>query len=153
MVRQPQPRSFFGGDEMVHRLRKLPSEYFSRNCYLGSSPLRLPECQMRYQIGVDRIMWGNDFPHIEGTYPYTMEVLRFVFADVPEGEVRAMLAGNAAGVYSFDLDALQPIVDRVGPTMEEIMAPLDEVPQGSMSSVFIPAVAEQKRAAYGARAL
>jgi predicted TIM-barrel fold metal-dependent hydrolase len=143
---------FFGGDEMVHRLRKLPSEYFARNCYLGSSPLRLPECQMRYQIGVDRIMWGNDFPHIEGTYPHTMDAIRFVFAGVPEPEIRAMLAGNAAEVYRFDLDALQPIVDRFGPTIDEIATPLDEVPLGSMSSVFIPAIAEDKRAAYSARA-
>jgi predicted TIM-barrel fold metal-dependent hydrolase len=142
---------FFGGEVMVDRLALLPSDYFRRNCYLGSSPLRLAECGMRYEIGVDRIMWGNDFPHIEGTYPYDLEAIRYVFADVPENEVRAMLAGNVAGVYGFDLDALQPVVDRVGPTFDEIRIPLDEAPQASMSSVFIAAIAERKRAAYAAR--
>ena len=143
---------FFGGEYMVERLPMLPSEYFKRNCYLGSSPLRLAECHVRHDIGVDRIMWGNDFPHREGTYPYTIEALRYVFADVPEDEVRAMLAGNVAKVYGFDLEALQPVVDRVGPSFEEITTALDDVPLDSRSTVFIPAVAERKRAAFKARA-
>jgi len=54
-------------------------------------------------------------------------------------------------VYGFDLDALQPVVDRVGPTLEELATPLDEVPEASMSSVFIPAVAERRRLAHAAR--
>jgi len=142
---------FFGGDEMVKRLSMLPSEYFARNCYLGSSPLRLSECEMRYQIGVDRIMWGNDFPHIEGTYPYTIEAMRYVFAGVPEPEIRLMLGGTAAKVYGFDLDRLGPEVARIGPTIEEVTAPLVDPPTASLSSVFIPSVAEKKRVAYDAR--
>jgi predicted TIM-barrel fold metal-dependent hydrolase len=136
---------FFGGEEMIKRLSMLPSEYFARNCYLGSSPLRLPECEMRDKIGVDRIMWGNDFPHTEGTYPYTIEAMRYVFAGVPEHEVRSMLGGTAAKVYGFDLDALAPVVARVGPPIDDVLRPLDDVPTGSLSSVFIPAVAERVR--------
>ena len=129
----------------------LPSEYFARNCYLGSSPLRLSECEMRYQIGVDRIMWGNDFPHIEGTYPYTIEAMRYVFAGVPEPEIRSILGGTAAKVYGFDLDRLAPEIARVGPTIDEVTAPLVDPPTASLSSVFIPSVAEKKRVAYDAR--
>ena len=30
-----------------------------------------PARDRRYEIGVGNIMWGNDFPHPEGTWPYT----------------------------------------------------------------------------------
>ena len=65
-------------------------------------------------------MWGQDYPHAEGTYPYTTEALRNTFADVPTDEVAAMVGENAARFYGFDLDALAPIAARVGPTVDEI---------------------------------
>ena len=36
-----------------------------------------------------------------------------------------MLGGNAAALYGFDLDALQPIADRVGPTVAELATPVE----------------------------
>ena len=51
-----------------------PSEYFDRNCKIGSSNTRRRELARRYEIGVGNIMWGNDFPHPEGTWPYTKRV-------------------------------------------------------------------------------
>src|SRR4029453_16480387 len=102
---------------------------------------------MRYDIGVDRIMWGNDFSHREGTFPYTIEALRYVFAGVPEAEVRAMLAGNVAKVYGFDLDGLQPVVDRVGPLFDDIATPIPDIPEAARTTVFLPALAERKRLA------
>ena len=52
-------------------LTMLPSEYFDRNIKIGSSNTRRREMARRYEIGVGNIMWGNDFPHPEGTWPYT----------------------------------------------------------------------------------
>ncbi len=60
-------------------------------------------------------MWGADYPHSEGSYPYTTEALRVAFADYPEPEVRAMVESTAASFYGFDLDRLRPVGDRVGP--------------------------------------
>jgi hypothetical protein len=77
-------------------------------------------------------MWGTDYPHLEGTQPYTREALRATFHDVPEDEVRAIVGTNAAKVYGFDLDALQPLVDQIGPTVEEIATPLDHLPEGGL---------------------
>jgi predicted TIM-barrel fold metal-dependent hydrolase len=113
-----------------------PSETWARNCFLGSSFLRPSECELRYEIGVDKIMWGQDYPHAEGTYPYTTEALRNTFADVPTDEVAAMVGENAARFYKFDLDALAPIAARVGPTVEEIAVPLDEIPADAYSVAF-----------------
>ena len=86
-------------------------EYFQRNCWIGASFLRPIESALRHDVGVDRIMWGSDYPHSEGSYPYSREALRAAFADAPEAEVRTMCADAAAGVYGFDLDQLDPIAD------------------------------------------
>jgi hypothetical protein len=81
-------------------------------------------------------MWGQDYPHVEGTYPYTTEALRNTFAGIDRDEVAAMVGGNAAEVYDFDLDALATVSARVGPTVEEVDVPLDRVPEDSVSIAF-----------------
>jgi len=91
---------------------------------------------VRYKIGVDRIMWGQDYPHGEGTYPYTREALQNTFAGVPTDEVALMVGGNAAAVYGFDLDALAPVAERVGPTIEQTFRPLDAIPADTLSMAF-----------------
>ena len=87
---------------------------------------------MRPIIGIGNIMWGNDLPHPEGTFPYTRYWIRKRFKDVPEDETRRMLGLTAAEVYGVDLDALAPLVERIGPTTEEVHgdAPLARVPAG-----------------------
>jgi predicted TIM-barrel fold metal-dependent hydrolase len=122
--------SLWGGP--VRELSLTPSEYWARQCHIGASFLRPSEGHLRHAVGIDRIMWGTDYPHLEGTQPYTVEALRATFSDVPEHEVRALVGLNAAAVYDFDLDALQPIVDKIGPTVEEVATPLDAVPPGGL---------------------
>jgi predicted TIM-barrel fold metal-dependent hydrolase len=104
-----------------------PSEYFHENVWLGASFPSPEEAATFSEIGIDRILWGSDYPHDEGTYPHTRESLRRAFAGWPEAELRRILAGNIASVYGFDLDALAPIAAEVGPTVEEIATPLDAV--------------------------
>jgi predicted TIM-barrel fold metal-dependent hydrolase len=96
-------------------LRLRPSEYWARQCCVGASMLTREECEIRERIGVATMMWGSDYPHPEGTWPHTRERLRQTFAGVPEPDVRAILGENAARVYGFDLAALAPDVERVGP--------------------------------------
>lgn len=119
------------GRQVVASLSLTPSEYWARQCHVGSSFLRPAECQLRHIVGVDRIMWGSDYPHLEGTHPYTREALRLTFAGVDRNEVQAMLAGNAAELYGFDMDFLAPIAARVGPRVADTAVPLpnDEVPK------------------------
>jgi predicted TIM-barrel fold metal-dependent hydrolase len=105
------------------------TEYFLQNCWVGVSGPGEADINARYQVGIDRFMWGSDYPHDEGTHPHTREHLHRRFHDLEQTEVRKMLAGNAARLYNFDLDALAPLAAKVGPTVDEIAAPLtgDEV--------------------------
>jgi predicted TIM-barrel fold metal-dependent hydrolase len=97
-----------------------PSGYFARQCYLGASFLPFHEGRFRHALGVDKLMWGSDYPHLEGTWPNTMKALQETFSTYPEDEVRAILGGNAARVYGFDANALQKIADEIGPTLSQI---------------------------------
>ena len=110
--------------EAIGTLSLTPSEYWARQCQLGSSFIRRHEVALRDRVGVDRIMWGSDFPHLEGCWPYSLDHLRLAFAGVPEDEVRAMVGGNAARLYGFDLGALAPLAAEFGPSPAEVAVPL-----------------------------
>jgi predicted TIM-barrel fold metal-dependent hydrolase len=96
-------------------LKMKPSEYFRRNIRVGSSAMSRREADLRHQIGVQTIMWGTDYPHPEGTWPLTQQMMAEVFRGIPDAEIAAMLGGNAAEFYRFDTQALAPIVERIGP--------------------------------------
>ena len=113
----------FGGPT-VAKMSLAPSEYFARQCHIGASFLPPKECQSRYEIGVDRIMWGTDYPHVEGSHPYTREHLRLTFAGVDPDEIEQMVCLNAAKLFGFDVEQLAKIAARVGPTKAEIAEPL-----------------------------
>jgi hypothetical protein len=100
--------------------------------------MRPVECEERYRIGIDRIMWGADYPHYEGTSPHTLEALRHTFSAVDPVEVQVMLGTNAAKVYGFDLDALAPLAARLGPSVAQVATPLDAVPADARSTAFEP---------------
>jgi predicted TIM-barrel fold metal-dependent hydrolase len=114
------------GDE--HTLGRSATEYFHQNCWIGVSQPGPDDAAARYELGIDRFMWGSDYPHDEGTYPYTRQHLRQLFSDTDPSELRQILAGNAARLYDFDLDALAPLAAEFGPTVAEIATPLDVLP-------------------------
>jgi hypothetical protein len=114
-----------------------PTYYYRRNVWIGSSFITPREVAMRDEVGVDKIMWGNDYPHNEATYPYTRECLRHSFSDVDPVEVAAMLGGNAAEVYGFDMEQMRRVaVDIEAPTVAEVRVPLDEIPDDATSNAF-----------------
>ena len=122
--------SIFGG-AAVAKMSLTPSEYFNRQCYIGASFLRPAETETARSIGVVRIMWGTDYPHIEGSYPHTREHLRLTFAQMTPEETTTILTDNAAKVYKFDLDALTPLAEQYCPTKEFVATPIDysEIPE------------------------
>ena len=116
-----------------------PSFYARRNCFYGASSPSPRELAGRHEIGVERILWGSDYPHYEGTYPYTRKAMRRAFHDVTRAETRAMLGENAARLYGFDLARLEVLAAKVGPLPEELAVPLapGEFPGDSASSAFL----------------
>ncbi len=71
------------------------SEYIRRHCYWGFQK-DLTGIAMRDHIGVERLVWGSDFPHQESDWPNSMEIIAANFASVPEVEADLMSRGNIA---------------------------------------------------------
>jgi predicted TIM-barrel fold metal-dependent hydrolase len=119
-----------GGAPLRSHLRHRPSEYVEQHVYLGGSLMKRYEAEMRDEIGVDRLMWGADYPHLEGAAPVHREVLAHVFGGMPTEDVRKILGANALAVWDFDEAQLQAVADRVGPTVSDLAVPLglDEIP-------------------------
>jgi predicted TIM-barrel fold metal-dependent hydrolase len=117
-------------------LPRSATEYFQQNCWVGASFPGPEDWAARTSIAPGRFMWGNDYPHDEGTAPFTQETLRAVFSGVPEAELRDVLAGNVARCYDFDLDALAPLAAEHGPTVEDLATPLTEVPADANAALL-----------------
>jgi predicted TIM-barrel fold metal-dependent hydrolase len=100
---------------LAGKISKLPSEYFGTNLFVGASTMSKEEIRRRHVLGLDAVMWGTDYPHPEGSWPNTPAKLKADFCDVPVEETQQLLGGTAAKVYGFDLAALQPVADCIGP--------------------------------------
>jgi predicted TIM-barrel fold metal-dependent hydrolase len=128
-ARKPGTLGDLFAGKATRAIGRLPSEYLVTNIYHGSF-FDSNDIGHRHVIGVDRMMWGADFPHHEGTSPYSREALRANFAHVDDAEVRQMISQTALAVYDLDEALLQTVADRIGPTLEEIHTPLspDDLP-------------------------
>ena len=82
-------------------------------------------------IGVDHIMWGSDYPHMEGTFPFSREAMQMTFEGVPTTRSRRCSAATPPRIYGFDLDKLAPIAAECGPLVSDVDAGLDRVPEGA----------------------
>ena len=100
-----------------------PSEYFQRQCFIGASFMPRHEGELRHRVGLDRIMWGSDYPHLEGTWPRTREYMQETFVGYPENEIRAILGETAMHAYGIDPAVVGPVAERVGPTLADVAPP------------------------------
>ena len=82
----------------VKPLSRLPSEYLRDHAYWGlfEDPIGI---RLRHEVGVDRIMWSTDFPHVVSRWPHSLEVLESQMTGVPEDEKYKMVAGNAIAFF------------------------------------------------------
>ena len=97
------------------QLTMRPSDYWRRHCAITASFVSRAEVEMRDEIGVDNLLWGSDYPHPEGTWPYTRHCLQHAFHGVPESETERMLGSNALELYGFDRVAMSKLADEIGP--------------------------------------
>ncbi len=82
----------------------MPSEYVREHFYWGfmKNPVGV---RMRHEIGVNRMMWANDFPHAESDWPESQQAIEVTFAGVPEDERAQMLSGNVCDFFHLDPEA------------------------------------------------
>jgi hypothetical protein len=105
-------------------LPKPPSEFFRENCFVGASFLSNWEAKLGIEHDlVGNVMWGEDYPHAEGTWPHTRGAMRFTFSDIDPKYTRQYLGETAIEVYGLDQAELAKVAARIGPTVDEIAIP------------------------------
>ena len=84
------------------RLKEHPSYYFKRQVFATfmEDPVGLRE---RYHIGVDNIMWANDYPHSETTWPNSKSLTDEWFSEYGEEEKAKILWQNTARVHNIEI--------------------------------------------------
>lgn len=83
------------------RLDLKPSEYFFRQgaVTITDDPVALNNVAF---TGTDCLMWGNDYPHDEGTFPTSRRQIDAIRRALGPKRAHDVLARNAARAYGFD---------------------------------------------------
>ena len=85
----------------LERLKKRPSEYLREHAYWGFFEDRAG-IRQRYEVGVDRMLWSTDFPHLVTRWPHSREYFEMQTEGVPEHEKHLLAAGNAVRFFGLD---------------------------------------------------
>ena len=80
------------------RLKRLPSEYLREHAYWGFFEDHVG-VRLRHDVGVDRMLWGSDFPHVVTRWPRSLELLDSQMAGVAGDERHRMVAANAVEFF------------------------------------------------------
>jgi predicted TIM-barrel fold metal-dependent hydrolase len=79
-----------------------PSVYLKRQAHATFmwDPLAI---RTRDVTGTDCLLWGNDYPHHEGSFPFSHQWIEKQFAGVPEPDIDALVSGNAARIFGIEI--------------------------------------------------
>jgi uncharacterized protein len=86
-------------------LSKLPSEYFADNIYVTFQD---DWTAFRFADAMNwrHLMWANDFPHSDSTWPWSQELLAEHTEQLTTEQRDAILSTNVADLYRIDTSAL-----------------------------------------------
>jgi predicted TIM-barrel fold metal-dependent hydrolase len=86
-------------------LSRLPSEYFADGIYVTFQD-DWTAFRHANDMNWRRLMWANDFPHSDSTWPWSQEMLATHTAQLTDEQRRAILSGNVAELYGIDTAVL-----------------------------------------------
>jgi predicted TIM-barrel fold metal-dependent hydrolase len=82
-------------------LSGLPSAYVARHFWF-TYITDAYAIRNRDLIGVERMLWSSDFPHVGADWPNSWRTVQASFAGVPTAERDLVIAGNAVRLYGLD---------------------------------------------------
>jgi predicted TIM-barrel fold metal-dependent hydrolase len=82
-----------------------PSVYIRRQLH-GTFQHDAVAIAMLPYTGASVALWGSDYPHTEGTYPYSRKVVAELCAGLAAEDAAAIAGGTAARLFGFDLAAI-----------------------------------------------
>jgi predicted TIM-barrel fold metal-dependent hydrolase len=86
-------------------LSRAPSEYFAANIYVT-----FQDDWTAFRFAGDmnwrHLLWANDFPHSDSTWPWSQELLEKHTAELTSEQKQAILCDNVAALYGIDVSVL-----------------------------------------------
>ena len=83
------------------KLDGLPSDYFRRQGFSSFQEDKAGLDLAREHDLVDNFLWANDFPHHEGSWPYSAQAVERTMGNLDDGERAKILGLNAARLFRF----------------------------------------------------
>ncbi len=126
-----------GDDALMQLCPRSPQEYWAQNCFVGAHAASRHENEMASaEFPEGTFTYGTDFPHPGSPWGCSNEFLQATVgaSGASEADARAFLGGNVARIYGVDVERLAPVVEQVGPTVEDIL----DVPEGRDPSEVLP---------------
>ncbi|MFD3662980.1 amidohydrolase family protein [Streptomyces sp. NPDC058659] len=82
-----------------------PGEYFRRQVHATFTDDEVGIATMPL-LGSGNFLWGSDYPHYEGSWPHSQELLARSFRNTPDDDRDQVVSRNCARLYGFDLETL-----------------------------------------------
>ncbi len=88
---------FWSGVDLPH-----PPSWYVRNHFSWGFQIDRFGLKVRHDIGVDRIQWSTDFPHVQCDWPNSRKVIDEEFAGIPDDERRQIVCDNAVRYFHLE---------------------------------------------------
>jgi predicted TIM-barrel fold metal-dependent hydrolase len=98
------------GKKWIHpELPEPPSHYLRRQVHatFQDDPVGVHNIPL---TGAGALLWGSDYPHEEGTYPHSRDIVTRLAADLDESSISAVFRDNAARLFHFSDEVLTSAV-------------------------------------------
>jgi predicted TIM-barrel fold metal-dependent hydrolase len=96
-------------------LDQAPSHYWYSNCYAAFIEDKVGLELARTHHLIDNILWSNDYPHHEGTWPHSPPAMERSLQHFDDSERAKLLGLNAAKLFKFDVAKLRDGAARNAP--------------------------------------
>jgi len=84
-------------------LQRLPSEYFREHIALTFQD-DWTAFQFADRMGEKQLMWANDFPHSDSTWPWSQQMLARQTQHMPDAIRRMILRDNVVELYNLPVE-------------------------------------------------
>jgi predicted TIM-barrel fold metal-dependent hydrolase len=95
------PPARHGHDRLYPKLPEKPSHYMRRQIHATFQDDQTCIRNVGWS-GADSLMWGNDYPHPEGTFPHSRNIVDRLAEDLNVGDVDKIFRKNAAEIFRFE---------------------------------------------------
>jgi len=101
-MRRPRPTGRLPVSRSPSRSGATAQWYRARTADVRGAPRKTMIVALGHIIGVDNLLWGSDYPHVESTFPRSRQIIENILTDCAEEEKAKIAGGNASRIYHLN---------------------------------------------------